>query len=318
MKKIIIMGIPHHGNIGDNAIAIAEEEIINQFNNYEIYQMPEDNLYKCVKRVKKIINEDDIILLHGGGNIGDTYEIPEKGRREVIKEFPNNKIIIFPQTVYFSNTESGKKELEISKKIYNAHNNLVMLAREKKSYNFMKKHFNNAKIYLTPDIVMTLKKEKNIRRNGVLLLFRNDKEKTLDDKIIENIKKEVVKNNYKYTISDMNVGTTILKNVGGKYREKLLNDKFEEFQTSELVITDRLHGMIFAAITGTPCIVFSNFNHKIIESYEWLKNLNYIKYCDDYSKIGDLIIELKNIKETKYDNSFALNTIVSILKKEIN
>ena len=182
MKKLIIMGIPHHGNIGDNAIAVAEEELIKKiFPQYKLYKMQEKYLDICVNRAKNFINDDDIILLHGGGNIGDTYERPEKGRREVIKTFPNNKIIIFPQTAYFSDTEKGKKELEISKEIYNAHKNLIIMAREEKSYQFMKKHFYNNKIYLTPDIVMTLNKSLNKDREGVLLLFRTDKEKTLED-----------------------------------------------------------------------------------------------------------------------------------------
>ena len=38
MKKIIVMGIPHHGNIGDNAIAVAEEELLSKyFSDYKIY-----------------------------------------------------------------------------------------------------------------------------------------------------------------------------------------------------------------------------------------------------------------------------------------
>ena len=182
------MGIPHHGNIGDNAIAIAEEKLIKKFfPQYKLYIMQEKYLDICVNKAKNFINDDDIILLHGGGNIGDTYERPEKGRREVIKTFPNNKIIIFPQTAYFSDTEKGKKELKISKELYNAHKNLIIMAREEKSYQFMKKHFYNSKIYLTPDIVMTLNKSLNKYREGSLLLFRTDKEKTLEDKNIEEI-----------------------------------------------------------------------------------------------------------------------------------
>ncbi len=318
MKKIIIMGIPHHGNIGDNAIAIAEEEMIKKyFPDYKLYSMQEKYLDICVNKAKKFINDEDIILLHGGGNIGDTYERPEKGRREVIKLFPNNKIIIFPQTAYFSDTDEGKKQLEISKEIYNAHKNLIIMAREEKSYEFMKEHFYNAKIYLTPDIVMTLNKSSNKNREGALLLFRTDKEKTLEDQNIEKIK-EIVKNAFgKYTISDMNLGSGIV-NIGGKKREEVLNNKFEQFQSSEIVITDRLHGMIFAAITETPCVVFGNFNHKISESYKWLKNLEYIQFCDNIETIEQAIKEVTEVKNRKYDNKFAEETIVKILRREIN
>ncbi len=317
MKKIIIMGIPHHGNIGDNAIAIAEEELIKKFfPQYELCMMQEKYLDICVKKVRKIIKDQDIIMLHGGGNIGDTYERPEKGRREVIKTFPNNKIIIFPQTAYFSDTIEGQKQLEKSKEIYNNHKNLIIFAREEKSYEFMKKNFYNCKIYLTPDMVMTLNKSIDLDRKGALLLFRTDKEKTLENESIEKIK-EIVKTKFeKYTISDMNLGSGII-NIGGKKREEILDNKFKQFQTSQIVITDRLHGMIFAAITETPCVVFGNFNHKIIESYKWLEKLEYIRFCDNMNKIEDIIEKVIKTKNRKYDNKFAEEAIVKTLKKEI-
>ena len=317
MKRIIIMGIPHHGNIGDNAIAVAEEELIKKyFPDYKLYLMQEKYLDICADKVKKIINKGDIILLHGGGNIGDTYVRPEKGRREVIKLFPDNKIIIFPQTAYFSETEEGNKELEISKEIYNNHKNLVILAREEKTYKFMKENFYNAKIYLTPDIVMTMHKKSNKNREGALLLFRTDKEKTLNNTDIEKIK-EIAENKFKkYILSDMNLGSGIV-NIGGAKREQILESKFNELQEARIVITDRLHGMIFAAITETPCIVFGNFNHKISESYKWLKNLGYIQFCNNIEEIEESIEKVTKLKDIKYDNKFAEDAIVDILKKEI-
>lgn len=318
MKKIVIMGIPTHGNLGDHVIAMAERKILeDNFKNYKIYEVPEKHLDECAKRVKKCINEDDIIILVGGGNVGDIYERPERGRREVIKQFPNNKIILFPQTAYFSDTEKGRRELEISKEIYNRHKNLVLLARENTTYNFMKEHFNKAKIYLTPDIVMTLRMDSDKKREGALLMLRSDREKTLSDETVEEIKKEAVKNFGQYTLSDMYVSTKGLYNIGGEYRAQLIEQKFNEFQTARIVITDRLHGMILAAITETPCIAFSNFNHKIAESYYWFRNLNYIKYCTNIDELRKYMKELKSIKDTKYDNSFAQNTILDVLNKEI-
>ena len=55
----------------------------------------------------------------------------------------------------------------------------------------------------------------------------------------------------------------------------------QEFCDAKLVITDRLHGMIFAAISETPCIVFSNYNHKVGGTYEWIKQLPYIRYVEN-------------------------------------
>lgn len=312
--KIILMGTPHHANIGDLAIAYAEEEMIRElFPNKKLYIMQEEKLDVCAKRVKSYIKNDDIILLHGGGNIGDTYVTPEKGRREVISSYPNNKIIIFPQTAYFESDE----ELNISKKIYNAHNNLIIMAREKRSYEFMKKHFYNAKVYLTPDIVMSLKEISNMQRSGVLLMFRRDKEKTLGNDMTDSIIKYVKEHFNSYKITDMNIGTEVVNNISEKKRKQILENKFKELQSAELVITDRLHGMIFSAITETPCVVFDSLTHKIVESYDWLKNLGYIQMCENIENLEECIKKATNSSPCLYNNDFARKTINDILIREI-
>ena len=116
---------------------------------------------------------------------------------------------------------------------------------------------------------------------------------------------------------DRVLGSGIVK-IGGQVREDVLNSKFNELQTSQIVITDRLHGMLFAAITETPCVVFSNFNHKISESYKWLKELKYISFCNSIDELEDSINKVSSVKEPKYDNKFAQDAIAEILKQEIN
>lgn len=313
MGKIIFMGMPHHGNIGDQAIALAEEELIKKyFPNYETLEFPEKTLTQSVLEKKSIINEDDVLLMHGGGNIGDTYDVPEKGRRAIIEMFPNNKIIVFPQTAHFDSIE----ELNESKRIYNAHKDLTIMAREEKSYNFMKQNFNKCKVYLTPDIVMTMKEVLNTQRSNVLLMFRADKEKTLSDDSQEKIINIVESMYGKYTKSDMHLGEDVT-NIDGDLRNVTVREKFKQLNASKLVITDRLHGMIFSAVTETPCVVFGSYTHKIKESYKWLKNLEYIDFCDDVDDLKEKIIKVTSCKDKHYDNSFAEERIADVLKSEI-
>lgn len=50
--------------------------------------------------LKRKIKKDTIILLQGGGNFGDIWDIHEF-KRKVIRNYPENRIIIFPQTVFY-------------------------------------------------------------------------------------------------------------------------------------------------------------------------------------------------------------------------
>lgn len=313
MKKLILMGIPQHGNLGDNVIAFAEEKILKKyFPNFEIIQFPEDGLAEYINNNRNMVNDNDVILLQGGGNMGDLYSYIEDGRRCAIQTFQKNKIIIFPQTLYYKNEIEFKKSMNI----HNSHNNLVIMAREEKSYNYMKKYYDKCKIYLTPDIVLTMKEVYNFKREEAILLLRSDEEKVLNEieqnKIIELMKKMYGK--YSVTDTDLHQNNINLK---GKERENILIKKFEHLNKAKVIINNRLHGMIFAAITETPCVALNSYTHKIVESYKWLKDLKYIELCDDINLLEDKIKKVTSCKDRFYDNSFAENIISKILLDEI-
>ena len=76
-------------------------------------------------------------------------------------------------------------------------------------------------------------------------------------------------------------------------RPRELERKWREFCGAELVITDRLHGMIFACITSTPCIVLDNYNHKIRNFYRsWLSDVPNIRFAEQVEDILPLTREL--------------------------
>lgn len=38
--------------------------------------------------------------------------------------------------------------------------------------------------------------------------------------------------------------------------------------------------MIFCALTGTPCVVIRSFDHKVMEGYQWLKEVPMMKLIE--------------------------------------
>lgn len=313
MKKAILIGTPHHNNLGDHAIVVAEKKYIeDNLSEYQYYEISEETVEKCIDKVKKHISYDDIIFYHGGGNLGDEYLYIEEGRRKIVQLFPNNKIIFFPQTIYFSKTKKGEDELKKSKEIYSKHKDLTIIAREKTSYKIMKKEFPNNNILETLDIVLYLNKtnETQTKRDGVLFILRSDIESKLSKEQIEQMEKIVKKYFNKIEYSDTAKGQPILE----KDRESRLEEMFERYRKTKLVITDRLHGMIFAAITSTPCIALDNYNHKIKACSETLENLDYIKYIDNIDAMDKKIEYLLHTNFCKYNNSFAIKQFKEIIK----
>lgn len=78
-------------------------------------------------------------------------------------------------------------------------------------------------------------------------------------------------------------------------REKYFLKTLEKIGSSKIVITDRLHAMIFSIITKTPCLVFGNSYGKAKHSYtDWLHGLNFIEYTDtqNISELEKLVEQL--------------------------
>ena len=300
-KKIYILNTPLHNNIGDSAIAYAQNLFIekNVKDNYKIIEVTSEELNRFRKVLGIVVRKRDIIMQHGGGNMGITWFNEEIERRRIIEQFPNNKMIIFPQTIYYGDSEEGKKEFENSKKIYNNHKDLHLIAREKVSYKIMKEAYPNCDVILTPDIVLSMDKLENpYKREGVTFCFRRDVEKALSAEDEQYIIEECKKVTDKVFYTDMMSERSVTK----ENRVEIIMDKFRDFQKSQLVITDRLHGMVFCAISGTPCIVFGNYNQKVKGTYEWIKHFPYIKYVDNVEQVKDCIDELLQVNKCEYNN----------------
>lgn len=277
--RAYVLDIPEHGNLGDQAIAIAEIEFLKRyFLDYEILEFPYYDIPSFINGIKKDYRDGDIVFLHGGGNMGNMYPFEENTRQKVISKLKKCKIVIFPQTIDFRKDRKNYNLLYKSKRIYNSHPNLTLIAREKESYVLMKSYFPKAKVILNPDIVFFLSNYKLpvVNRDQVVLTIRNDQESKYDfDKIAEFYKYMALKYPL-IKIQDTVVGHKVNK----ISREVELNSLLLEFSRAKLVITDRLHGMVLAAITKTPCIVTNALDHKIRGTYEWIKDLNYIEFVN--------------------------------------
>ena len=101
---------------------------------------------------------------------------------------------------------------------------------------------------------------------------------------------------------------TVIKvnhSVIGEYRKSLVLSKLKEFAGCEIVLTDRLHGMIFSYITSTPCIAIANSTGKSQNAYnDWLLssgNVVFSQSCFDKitmpKEVKSRDLDFHNLKE---------------------
>lgn len=302
--NVYLIGTPTHTNLGDSAIALAQKELLKSVGilSKHIKEITLNEYRDHTKLCRNLISKKSLITQLGGGNMGDTWLDEEIFRRRVIADFSENPMVIFPQTIHYSETEKGIFERKKSVSYYDNHSKLILCAREQQSYETMKQLYPNTKVEIAPDIVLSTNKQFwNIpekERKGALLCLRSDVERQITDSQQDEIEKIVTKKGYAYQKVDMYADTQVTK----ENRFELVRAKMCQFAEAELVITDRLHGMIFSAITETPCIVLSNHNHKVRGTFEWIKHLPYMKYVDNVNDMEDIIHKLQVLEKCEFNN----------------
>lgn len=304
VKNIVLMDLPTNGNLGDQALVYAAKEFIRSnisFTAINVVEIPNNEINSSLKFLSKNLDSNDVIIWNGGGNLGTIYPTAELSRWDAFRAFKKQQIIMFPQSVFYSSR--GKRFLEKSVNFYNNKSNLSVYLREKHSFDFFSNNFSVNKTELVPDIVFFLENKLPISipstqdRDGIITLLRRDKEKSDFDnnKLINLLSK----------IDTVNQSDTYLDNiqVGNLNRNQLLTDKWEEISQHKLVVTDRLHGVIFAYLTKTPVLVIPNNNWKIESTWKtWLSSapsieilgLNEMTDSVISSKVKKLIAEKAN------------------------
>ncbi len=292
-NRLVYFELPCFDNLGDHAIAYVTENLLKRevenHTDYQLFTVDAWNTDNAVNTLKKCVLPGDIIICQGGGNFGNLYEFAEVFRRKVISSFRPNRIIVMPQTFFYTNDKKGKKELETDQKIINGCKDITLFARDSISFDLMKQYF-NCDVFQMHDVVSmydgTSFESKD--RDGILVCLRSDKESALNCnekqriiEVCESISKNIV-------ITD----TCTQYNIDTKDRIDILEKKLKLFGKADVVVTDRLHGMIFSIITETPCVVLGNNHHKVLETYKTFSNCDYIKYVNSCNEVEKAIKEL--------------------------
>ena len=296
-KKIIWLGAfpPMHSNMGDHAQTLAVEQYFNkEFPDYRLIGLNRNQI--SLSRLKKIsltLGKDDLVFIHSSGDFGSKYHDLEKSycklRKDIIRIFYNNKVINLPTTVYYENNERGKEILEEDTLFYK-NNNITILARESVSSKFLSCNFEcNSRFF--PDFVFYFKPRITHKpRRGALFLLRSDNESGLSyqdrNKTIDMVRQ------YTELVHDRDILKSAIP-VIDMIRERYIESICRIYQHYEFVITDRMHGMIIAVITNTPCIALNGgIPHKIKAYQSFLSES--VEFIDAIEEIGLAIKQIRN------------------------
>lgn len=309
-------------NLGDVALNWGISKWLNEtFPNTEIIKYPVEIMvssanYQAIKKnFIDNIKKGDVVLMHECclGSFCEHVNSPahllyrlRTETYEGLKGLPN-KIIQLPATLYYDLRFPSVEEcLKNDGKAFD-NPNLTFCVRDSVSFQIAKKLFGECRcnIILMPDFTYYLAsevQESTMQRENICLVVRNSK---LRDLMLRRINQATTLNVVK---KDLNFSKKI--NV-----EDDVKAIWKQYQSYKLVVTDRLHGVIFSALTGTPCIGI-NYNqrpHHFIphktEQKTFYPSLKCVSMDDGFHKAIEVLSQPVKTKN--------LNSYFSFLKEMI-
>lgn len=298
-KAIVFIPTPTHGNLGDQAIVYAQYVFFQSIGlGKRIVEIHRYCYERWKERLGNAIDSQDIIVIDGGGNMGTLWIEEERIMQDIAIRFRNNPVFVFPQTASYAEDDDGQKELIRSRIAYSMNERFMVFARDNNTVKILQTLMPEVRCMYTPDMVMLIGHAQTLQpRNGVAFCLRNDSERILTENQCASLKSKFESNG----ICTWDLSTVVPGAVWKYQRKRKLQKKWRELSGAQLVITDRLHGMVFSAITGTPCIAMDNVSHKVYGAYQWLSYLPYLRFCRSIDEVRGTAEELMALPPQKYD-----------------
>lgn len=279
----VLWECPYYSNIGDILIWEGELQFLKKTKHICL-----DMASASTCRFPKL-SSDVIILLQGGGNFGDLWRTAQEFRLRVCQTYPDNRIILFPQTVFYMDSE----QMRADARLMSVHPRLTICVRDQASYRLVSKNFGNT-VLLVPDMAFCLSLQELKTFSGReeprgLFLKRLDKE---DGMVSFSLPK-----NLPFEVSDW---PTIEKKIWHQrllngllkldrrfpffgyfadrwallvFRRRLIQIGVRFASRYHVIYTTRLHMLILSVLLEKKCFVIDNLYGKNSSFYQtWLRD----------------------------------------------
>lgn len=313
-RTVALVNFPNHGNPGDPAIWLGTRTLLGRLGVRVGYvsapwSLDGDLLRRAVG--------DAPVLINGGGNVGDLYPRQQGARTTVLRELRSNPVIQMPQSVHFrdpANEAEFVADLE-------AHGGVTFLARERRTEAIVRGW--GVPTVLTPDHGFALGPQAPRLRPEVPILWLA--RRPGDPEHVDHGEPEgpdVRRVEWLEGVPEHEAGwdatgrlalavnrwaqrTWVSGGRGNGLRHRAaaatylplarrwVQRGFDILATSEVVVTDKLHGHVFSALLGKPHVVLDNSYGKVSGTLDaWSEHLPGVHRAEDGEQALALAREL--------------------------
>jgi pyruvyl transferase EpsO len=306
-QKAAVMDFPAHQNFGDSLIYLGQQKYLRRL-GFDIAFVGDVHRYSADLLRRRL--PEGPIFLHGGGSLGDRYPETQKYREQVVADFPDRPIVQLPQSMDFTTPEATDR----ARRVFAAHPDLLLLLRDTVSLEKARRAFPDTRTEYCPDLAFGNGwfPTSGAPDRDLTMLLRGDSERAHD---------------YSFGLSDLtsvavdwqhtplgNAAWKVLAVPRGIVRrfpglaaegQALVESTFEVMaranvaqgrrllRPGRLVLTNRLHAAVLAALMRKPVVVLDNSYGKIAPIYaEYLHALPGVHFAHDVAEARRLILDL--------------------------
>jgi pyruvyl transferase EpsO len=289
VKRIALLDVPVHENIGDSAILMGTIAFLRRTGLDICYTCSIDTYSRELLAGKL---GDGTIMLTGGGNLGDLWPHSERFRQRVLADFPDAPVLQLPQTVFFA----SERARDAARIVFDAHPRLTLLTRDTRSQEFVQANF-RAPSHLCPDMAFAMGPlaRRWPARERVVWLARRDRESAPGAFPVEHTTVDwLPRRPTRLARSERAARAWIsahpkvlratwpaLWRMAMTVGAQRVRDGCAIRANGQVVITDRLHGHILCLLLGIPHVVLDNSYGKVRQFYEtWTRGTPLARWAD--------------------------------------
>ncbi|MBY4037875.1 polysaccharide pyruvyl transferase family protein [Rhodococcus fascians] len=301
--RVAHLDFPNHFNAGDSLIYAGEVEYLKQLDVHVDYVS--DPFTHNNDLLEQRVG-DGTLFLQGGGNFGDRWPMDQKFREAIVARFPRNKIVCLPQSIDYSDADAMHRTAAL----YAQHPDLTLMLREQRSYELALAHFPNNRVEYCPDMAFGAEIAHSAEGSAVdvVKLVRDDSESLGHASV--NVDASSVQYDWGLHGRDLAISTVVTLPTRIAYNFPTANRllypalvrSYEQtaklnlrvaqriLNLAPVVLTDRLHAAVLAAMMGKRVVAMDNANRKVSGIYDaYLHRFDNVQFAATPDAAADMV-----------------------------
>lgn len=319
-RSVALLDAPNQRNVGDSLIWAGQLAYMRRL-GLDIRYTSDMGGYNSQDLRRAM--PSGVILLRGGGNLGDIWPGHQDHRERVVRDFPDYKVVQMPQSILFHSEDRARRANEV----LSQHDDFILLMRDSQSLERAQRDLPGVKARFCYDMAFGYEAPPRSAcdETDVLVIAREDAEKSsglgsisqgwlgdarlrkTDWGAASGLRGAVWDTSRAFTRLDRRLGATRsrtgrrslpLVHASARAGLERMNDinlrgALDLYACAGVVVVDRLHAHALAALLGIPHVVLDNSYRKISAVFEeYSGQLSTAHYVTDVAEARELALDL--------------------------